>query len=98
MNKHSKIFFTAILLQLLAITAFSQAEKNDLSLSISYFNSNNHIQYLVAHAKSKIDGKFQMIPNINLSFYIGTEDSANLLGKAVTNDKGDALFLMLLIL
>jgi hypothetical protein len=91
MNKHSKIFFTAILLQLLANTAFSQAEKNNLSLSISYFNSNNHVQYLVAHAKSKIDGKFQMIPNINLSFYIATEDAANLLGKAVTNDKGDAL-------
>ncbi len=91
MNKHSKIFFSAILLQLLAITAFSQAEKNDLSLSISYFNNNNHTQYLVAHAKSKIDGKFQMIPNINLSFYIATEDAANLLGKAVTNEKGDAL-------
>jgi hypothetical protein len=91
MNKHSKIFFSAILLQLLAITAFSQAEKNDLSLSISYFNSNNHTQYLVAHAKSKIDGKFQMIPNIHLSFYIATEDAANLLGKAVTNEKGDAL-------
>lgn len=91
MNKHIKIFFTAILLQLVAITAFSQAEKTDLSLSISYFNSNNHTQYLVAHAKSKIDGKFQTIPNINLNFYIGTEDAANLLGKAVTNEKGEAL-------
>jgi len=91
MNKLSKILFSAIILQLVAFTAFAQAEKTDLSLSISYFNSNNHTQYLVAHAKSKIDGKFQMIPNINLSFYIGAEDPANLLGKAVTNEKGDAL-------
>jgi len=91
MKKHSNIIFTAILLQLLAITAFAQKEKNDLSLSISYFNSNNHIQYLVAHAKSKIDGKFQMIPGINLNFYIASEDAVNLLGKGVTNEKGDAL-------
>lgn len=91
MNKLSNKIFTAILLQLIAFNAFSQAEKNDLSLSISYFNSNNHTQYLIAHAKSKIDGKFQMIPNIHLSFYIATEDPANLLGKAVTNEKGDAL-------
>ncbi|MBY0480733.1 MAG: hypothetical protein K2Q21_05205 [Chitinophagaceae bacterium] len=94
MKKHSKIFLSAILLQLLVNAVFAQAEKNSLSLSVGYFNSNNQTQYLIARAKSKIDGKFQMIPGISVSFYISTETPENLLGKAVTNDKGEALIFM----
>ena len=69
--------------------------KNDLLLSVSYFNNNNQTQYLVAHAKCKIDGKFQLVPNVGIDFYI-TNDSAkaNLLGTATTNDKGEATLLI----
>ncbi len=94
MKMHSRLLFSALLLQLIGIAAFAQTAKNDLSLSVSYFNSNNQVQYLVAHAKSKIDGKFQMIPNINVSFYIGSESPSNLLGKGVTNNKGECLVLI----
>lgn len=95
MKKHSYIIIIMILLMpSFAGKIFAQAEKNSLSLSISYYNNNNQLQYLVAHAKSKIDGKFQMIPGVPVSFYIGAEAPANLLGKAITNEKGDALLLM----
>lgn len=90
--KKSSCFFSSLLL-LLAISnaAFSQPVKNDLFLSISYYNNNNQTQYLVAHAKSKINGKFQMIPGISLGFYIGSEAPANLIGKGITNEKGEAM-------
>jgi len=71
------------------------AEKNSLSLTLKYFNNNNQTQYLVVQAKSKIDGKFQQIPNIPVSFYIASETvKENLLGKAITNEKGEASLLI----
>lgn len=70
-------------------------EKNSLSLTLKYFNNNNQTQYLVVQAKSKIDGKFQQIPNIPVSFYIASETvKENLLGKAITNEKGEASLLI----
>lgn len=67
-------------------------EKNSLSLTLKYFNDNNKTQHLLVQAKSKIDGKFQQIAAIPVQFYIGSEAlSENLLGKGITNDKGEAL-------
>lgn len=86
--------YTSLLLgviSLISIVSFGQTEKNDLILNLSYFNTNNQTQYLQAETKSKIDGKFQMVPGITVSFYLGTEDPANLLGKSVTDDNGDAV-------
>lgn len=91
MKKTSQQLIAFLLLLTISLSAFAQVEKNSLSLSISYYNSNNQTQYLVAHAKSKIDGKFQMIPNIPVSFYIGSKTPETLIGKGVTNEKGDAL-------
>jgi hypothetical protein len=78
-------------ISLISIVSFAQAEKNDLILNLGYFNNNNQIQYLQAETKSKIDGKFQMVPGISITFYLGTEDPAHLLGKSVTDDNGDAV-------
>ncbi|HEY2350489.1 MAG TPA: hypothetical protein VGH64_15830 [Puia sp.] len=68
----------------------SQAAKNNLILGLGYFNSNNQVQYLKASTKSKINGKFRPVGDIPVRYYISSEDPANLLGKAVTNDKGIA--------
>lgn len=94
MKKNRFTFFTLLILQMVCVTVFAQAEKNELLLDVAYYNNNNQTQYLVVTAKSKIDGKFQMIPNISLSFYITDETPANLLGKAVTNDKGKATLMI----
>lgn len=91
-----KSIIVAVLLGLLATTAIAQdGEKKDLMLSVSYFNNNNHTQYLVAHTKCKIDGKFKPIPDIEVSFYITNDSSAtNLLGKSTTSEKGEAYLLI----
>jgi len=93
MKKHNHLFIT-LLLSCISVAVIAQDAKNDLSLTLSYFNNNNQVQYLVAHAKSKIDGRFQMIPGINVSFFITNDSSGNLLGKSVTNDKGEAFLLI----
>ena len=70
--------------------SFSQAVKNTLILNLGYYNNNNQLQYLKANTKAKINGKFKQVAGIHISFYITSEDPANLLGKAVTNEKGIA--------
>jgi hypothetical protein len=96
MKKHNYLFPAMVLFSLISIASVAQtAAKNDLLLSLGYFNNNNQTQYLSAKAKTKIDGKFQMVAGINLSFYITNDSSsANLLGKAVTDGKGNAYLLI----
>jgi len=96
MKRNNYLSIAIVLLSLIRFNAIAQnASKNDLLLSVSYFNNNNQTQYLVAHTKCKIDGKFQLVPNVDVSFYI-TNDSAasNFLGKATTNEKGEATLLI----
>jgi len=66
----------------------AQATKSELILGLSYYNDNNHVQYLKANTKAKIDGKFKQVSGIPVSFYIGSESPANLLGRGTTNDLG----------
>jgi len=94
MKKHNYITIALLLFSCISIASYAQDAKNDLLLSLSYFNNNNQTQYLTAHTKTKIDGKFQLVAGIPLSFYIGSESPSNLLGKAVSNDKGEATILI----
>jgi hypothetical protein len=70
---------------------FCQGTKSDLSLNLSYFNKNEKLQYLQATAKAKIEGKFQPVAGLHLQFYITDEQNSNLLGSAITNEKGIAI-------
>ena len=95
MNTIKNKYIGVILLSFFSIASFAQDAKNDLMLSMGYYNNNNLTQYIVAHAKTKIDGKFQMVPDVTVKFYINNDSAAtNLLGTAVTNDKGDAVLMM----
>jgi len=93
-----KLNYSAILIMLFSlssITAIAQEEKNSLVLNLAYHNDNNLQQYLVANAKSKIDGKFKMIQGITISFYITSDsDKGNLMGTAITDGKGNAALLI----
>jgi hypothetical protein len=72
-----------------AILVGQVVEKNNLLLKIQYFNDNNYTQHLLISAKSKIEGKFQSIPNIPIQVFIGSEiEKANLIGKGTTDAKG----------
>ena len=86
-----KIKYYFFILLFLAAGIVKAQDKPDLLLNLSYFNSNDQVQYLLAKVKTKIDGKFQVVPHINLSFYITAEAPTNLLGKAVSNEKGEAV-------
>ena len=65
--------------------------KSDLSLNLGYFNDNNRFQYLKASSKTKVDGKFQAAPHVNLKFYIESVADGNLLGAAMTDHSGSAV-------
>lgn len=94
MRKFKNISLTVLLSIIISGVSFSQAVKNTLILNLGYYNDNNKMQYLKAVTKSKINGKFRQVPDIHVSFFITSDSPSNLLGKAVTNDKGIAtLFL-----
>jgi hypothetical protein len=61
-----------------------------LLLSVVYVNSNNQLQYLKATAKTKVNGKFTLVPGIVVTAYIKEDSPQNLLGKSTTNEKGEA--------
>jgi hypothetical protein len=90
MRKIKYTILTIGLILFLTESSLSQVVKNNLILGLGYYNNNNHLQYLKANTKAKINGKFQQVANIHVSFYISSEDPANLLGKAITNQKGIA--------
>jgi hypothetical protein len=94
MKKFNRSVLTFILSILVTDIALSQVTKNSLILGLGYYNDNNHMQYLKANTKTKIDGKFKQVGGISLSFYISSASPANLLGKAVTNEKGLAALLI----
>lgn len=91
MKKIKYTGFTIILTLLLAALSSAQVAKNTLIPGLGYFNDNNRVQYLKANTKTKLNGKFKQVSGIHLNFYINSESPANLLGKAVTNDKGQAI-------
>jgi hypothetical protein len=94
MRKYKYALLGIVLTAIASGTCFSQAVKNTLILNLGYYNDNNQMQYLKAVTKTKVNGKFKLVPGIPVSFYISAESPANLLGKAITNDKGQAVLLI----
>ncbi len=81
---------TSLFILLSTGISLAQVEKNKLILGLNYSNSNNQVQYLNANTKAKINGKFNQVSGIPISFYIGSENQANLLGRATTDNHGKA--------
>ena len=85
MKKHKFLLLLAC-----SCSLFAAAQKNKLLLSLSYNNVNNHLQYLEAHAKSKVDGKLKLVQGLTLTFYLGDHSAQHRLGSSVTNEEGAA--------
>jgi len=96
MKKYNIIQLLIVAVLLMPSMLMAQdVDKNNLVLTLKYFNDNNKSHHLLVQAKSKIDGKFQQIADMPVRFYIGLEPMVeNLLGKGVTNDKGEALLVI----
>ena len=93
MRKYKLLRILLLIIAIVPGLLMAQAvEKKSLSLTLKYYNDNNITHHLLVLAKSKIDGKFQMIPNIPVQFYINADTvKSNLLGKGITNERGEAL-------
>ena len=63
----------------------------ELHLSVGYVNSNGRTQYVKGTAKTKTNGKFGFVRGLAVRFYIKADSPQYLLGKAVTNEKGEAV-------
>ncbi|MBS1666270.1 MAG: hypothetical protein JST58_02735 [Bacteroidetes bacterium] len=75
-----------------SLVVFAQdSTKNSLNITLSFYNENNKIPYLGVKVKSKIDGKFKQISSIPLALYLDADSTANLIGKVVTDDNGQAV-------
>jgi hypothetical protein len=94
MKKLNYILIITLVLFCVTLVSFADDTKHDLSLTLGYYNNNNRLQYLMVHAKSKINKKFELIQGIKMRFYITDETPANLLGTAVTDNKGEAFVLI----
>jgi hypothetical protein len=84
-NKLSKI---AVLL-LLSVSGLGQAnaqDKKTLNVNMAYYLTNNNIPYLVVNAKTKVDGKFKPVNDIEVNLYLDT--LTNSMGKFKTSGKG----------
>lgn len=91
MKKFNYILFSIICLLLVNQILIAQKVKNDLVISLAYYNNNNQTQYLKANTKTKVDGKIQQVANITLAFYIDDASTKVLLGKAITDHNGNAI-------
>jgi hypothetical protein len=90
-KKRNKIYFLVCCFLAGTLTIFSQeTEKSTLSLNLSYFVKNNSSQYLVATAQTKIEGRFHPVKDIEVSIYLDSISSENLVSKSKTDEKGKA--------
>lgn len=81
----------SIIFLLSSYNALSQdAPKGDLNVTINYFINNNKIPYLLVRVKTKVDGKFKFVSDINLNLFLDKDSAGTLIGKVVTNVKGEA--------
>jgi len=71
--------------------SFAQAPaKSDVSITLNYFNANNKFPYIIAKVKTKVDGRFQPVNDVSMKLYLDSVCTANFIGEAVSNDKGEA--------
>ena len=94
-NNNKIIFLLAGLSFLSWMFASAQDAAPEILLDLKYNVSNNQVPYILVHSKTKLEKKkFQPVAGITVSIYLDKQSTDALLGKLITNDKGDgAVFL-----
>jgi hypothetical protein len=86
-NMNKIIFAALFFLMTVPMCAMAQdSSKKELVLTLGYYMNNNRIIYVMANAKTKIDGKFQPVKGVVINLYLDADSAANLISK-VTSDK-----------
>lgn len=65
-------------------------EKIPLRMSFETFKINNELK-LVARVRSKVNSKYQNTAGVEILFYKGATSSENLIGRVISNHKGEAI-------
>jgi len=88
MNINKIIFAALFYLMAVPICAISQQDtsKKELVLTLGYYMNNNKVMYVMANAKTKIDGKFKPVKGVVMNLFLDADSAANLIGK-LTSDK-----------
>ena len=90
-KKRINIVSSIVLIALLPGIGFAQdSAKKELLLTVAYHLQVNRVPELVVNAKTKVEKRFLPVKNINVSIYFGNDSTTNLLGKASTNENGEA--------
>ena len=84
-----------ILLPLLTVVRVKAQDsvKSPLVVSISYFSSDNRLQYLTVNAKAKVSGRFQPVAGAAIQLYLNKDTTGKgigFIGKVITDEKGNA--------
>ena len=64
--------------------------KHELVVNVGYYMTGNKIIYLMVHAKTKINTKFQPVKNSVISLYLDSIGDNNFIAKVTTDDNGAA--------
>ncbi len=77
-------------------TAFNQEddsppEKNRARLTLSYYNINNTTQKLAATVKTRVEGFYTPVSDVEIQFYRNEVSEENLLGTTATGINGEAI-------
>ncbi len=88
----NNIHLTALLFILFTVPFIALAQKesvkNNVVLNLGYYMSNNRVMYLMANAKTKVEGKFKPANGITMRLFLGNDSSQNLIGKVITDQHG----------
>ena len=83
---------SVLLSGLTAVTVKAEdGKKSPLVVTVSYFSSDNQLQYITVAAKTKIDGKFQPVKGAAIKLYLDKDSTGKglgLIGTIITNEKG----------
>jgi hypothetical protein len=87
-NSLFKILFLAAPFIYFSGHAQNSTDKKSISLGIAYYASSNNAVYLMANAKTKIEGKFQPVKGVAVSIYLDKDSTGYLIGKSLTDAHG----------
>lgn len=80
--------FTTILCLGMGLLLQAQEEKPELTLTVSYYATNNKIPYLKLHTQVRKEKTIENVGSMPVKVYLDEESDAALVGQVTTNEKG----------
>lgn len=88
----NKFFVAVLFIECLAghDTVAQPVGKGRLSIALSYFATNDQVPYLLAKAKTKVNGRFKPVGGVALKLYLNNDSAGNLIKAVATDENGEA--------